>query len=240
MSTGGARPWPGDLEWGGDWLADAAAELAELGFVLRDGSLTGTSPGPRLLVALRAEPTLRHFDPEHVAHWQALEGHGRPVRVDRRTPLPLATDFAWGRIEVADRVPAWNRFLTFGGRLLVDAADDRTTIAAFVSRAPIVRWAGHSQGTDALADEVGAFFARLMVPIDFQAGAEERIAAAGAETLWSAFVHEAAARLRPGGRLRAADPELATRIDRERSRLAAEVPAAWSAGGELLASLELG
>ena len=60
------RAWPGALDWGGDWLAEAESELSHLGFVLRDGSSPGTIPGPRLLVALRRQPTLEHFDPETV------------------------------------------------------------------------------------------------------------------------------------------------------------------------------
>ena len=61
-----ARPWPGALDWGGNWLGDATEELKHLGFVLRDGMRTGSVPGPRLLVALRDRPTLEHFDPEEV------------------------------------------------------------------------------------------------------------------------------------------------------------------------------
>jgi hypothetical protein len=63
------RPWPGSLEWGGDWLANAAEELAHLGFVVRDGQRPGTTPGPRLLIALRDRATLEHFDPELVSFW---------------------------------------------------------------------------------------------------------------------------------------------------------------------------
>ena len=53
MSEHLAAPWPGMLDWGGDWLEDTASELAHLGFELRDGSHAGSQPGPRLLVALR-------------------------------------------------------------------------------------------------------------------------------------------------------------------------------------------
>lgn len=238
--THAARPWPGAVEWGGDWLAEAAGELAHLGFVLRDGSLTGTTPGPRLLAALRDRPTLEHFDPEEATFWEVHEGRGRLTFVDRETELPLACRFSWGRIQVTDRVPVSNQFLGFGGTLLADAADEHATLLAFVSRAPIVRWAGHSQGTDPIADEIGSFFARLMVPIDFQEGAEACIAEAEPESLYAAFVHHSAARLRPGGRLRETFPDLARFVDHERHRLVADSPAAWRDGEELLAGLELG
>ncbi len=235
-----ARPWPGTIEWGGDWLVDAANELAHLGFVLRDGGLTGTTPGPRLLVALRDAPTLEHFDPELVTFWEAHGGRGRPASVDRDTTLPLARPYAWGRIQVDDRIPVSNQFLGFGGTLVADARDDGESFLAFVSRAPIVRWAGHSQGVDPLADEIGSFFARLMVPIDFQEGAEGRIAETDPEALYGAFLQHASARLRPGGLLRETFPDLARYVDHERHRMLADAPSSWQAGEALLGWLELG
>jgi hypothetical protein len=234
------RPWPGAVDWGGDWLEETAADLAHLGFELRDGSLPGTMPGPRLLVALRDTPTLEHFDPEEVSFWEVHLGRGRLVSVDRRTPLPHVQQFSWGRIQVADRIPETNQFLTFGGLLLVDAADDHAAYAAFTSRAPIVRWAGHSQGVDPLTAEIGAFFARLMVPIDFQPEAEARIAESDPETLYAAFLHDVEIRFRPGGALRETYPDLAARLGHEAHRLQHDNPAAWRNGSALLAGLELG
>jgi hypothetical protein len=232
--------WPGDVEWGGDWLADTAEELARLGFELRDGLDTGTAPGPRLLVALRATPTLTHFDPEEITFWEAKGGRGRVTWITRETPLPLTRAYSWGKIVVSDRIPESNTFLGFGGTLLAAARSDQELFAAFTSKAPIVRWAGHSQGVDPLADEIGSFFARLMVPIDFQEGAEARIAEAAPETLYAAFIHHTAGRLKPAGHLRDTYPELARFIDHERHRLPADAPFAWRSGEELLGSLELG
>ena len=235
-----AAPWPGMLDWGGDWLQDTAAELAHLGFELRDGAMAGAQPGPRLLVALRDVPTLEHFDPEDVTYWEVRNGRGRLAALNRQSLLPQRRAFSWGRIRVTDRIPESNQFLTFGGTLLAEARSDTETLAAFVSRAPIVRWAGHSQGVDPMVDDIGAFFARLMVPIDFQPDAEQRIAAAEPEAIWAAFLHDASARLRPGGHLREAYPELAIQVSHEARRLAHDNPAAWDAGAALLGSLELG
>ena len=240
MSVHEARPWPGAVDWGGDWMAQTATDLARLGFELRDGSLAGSLPGPRLLVALRDAPTLEHFDPEEATFWEVHLGRGRLATLDRRVPTPCTRPFSWGRIQIADRIPVTNQFLTFGGSLLVDAADSHAIYAAFVSRAPIVRWAGHSQGVDPLVDEIGAFFARLMVPIDFQPEAEARIAQADPEALYAVFLHDAANRFRPGGPLRDEYPELASRLGHEARRLEHDNPAAWRAGSDLLASLELG
>jgi len=238
--AGGSGPWPGDIEWGSDWLAQTAAGLAHLGFELRDGTRTGSLPGPRLLVAFRDTPTLEHFDPEEATFWEAHGGRGRLATLDRRGGGPGKRAFSWGRIRVSDRIPVSNEFLGFGGTLLIGTPDQRTLLAAFTSRAPIVRWAGHSQGVDPLTDEIGAFFARLMVPIDYQEGAEARIAAADPEALYAMFLAHTQRRLRPGSPLRSADPSFATLVDHERSRLAHDAPAHWRAGTELLDWLELG
>ena len=233
-------PWPGSLEWGGDWLADTATGLAHLGFELRDGTRTGTLPGPRLLVAFRDVPTLEHFDPEEATFWEVHDGRGRLATLDRRGGEPGSRPFSWGRIRVSDRVPVSNEFLGFGGTLLTGSPDQRTLLAAFVSRAPIVRWAGHSQGVDPLTDGLGAFFARLMVPIDYQEDAEARIAALDPEALYAAFLAHTARRLRPGSPLRAADPAFASLIDHERGRLTHDAPAHWRDGEALVDWLELG
>lgn len=234
------QPWPGSLAWGGDWLTEAAQELEHLGFVLRDGSHPGSVPGPRLLVAFRPVPTLEHFDPEEVTFWEARSERGRLATLDIETPVPHRQPFSWGRIKVTDRIPVSNQFLSFGGELMADARSGGAVIAAFTSRAPIVRWAGHSQGVDPFTDEIGAFFARLMVPIDFQPDAEARIADVEPEALYAAFLQHSARRMRPGSPLREADPTLAAGIDHEGHRLAADAPAAWRDGETLLDWLELG
>jgi len=234
------RPWPGALDWGGDWVADARSELARLGFVLRDGGHPGQIPGPRLLFALRPAPTEEHFDPEEVVYWASGGGRGERRRLERdRGPATADVPFAWGRILVADRIPVTNQFLSFGGRLLTETLPDGTRIAAFVSRAPIGRWSGHSQGTDPLTDDLGAFFARLKVPILYQPGAEARVAAALPEVLYAAFLEHSSRRLRAAARLRASEPGFSGAVTRERARLSEEMPEAWREGVALLDWLEL-
>ena len=232
------------LEQDSGWLADAAAEVAGLGFVLRDGSEPGTVPGPRLLVAFRAAPTLAHFDPEEATSWAfrgergALESLTRDGA--RKAGLPVERPFSWGRIRVIDRVPEHNQFLSFGGTLRAAELADGTVVAAFTSPAPILRWAGHSQAADPFVDEVGSFFARLMVPVDFQEGAEARIGTTSPEGLYAAALCHADARLRAARRLAVADPELSAVVARESARLAHDAPVAWREGEDLLGFLELG
>lgn len=234
------RPWPGVLDWGGDWLVETATGLAHLGFELRDGDRTGSLPGPRLEIAFRDVPTLEHFDPEQATFWEMHAGCGRLATLDRGSAQPGSRSFSWGRIRVSDRIPVSNEFLTFGGTLLVGEFDAHTLVAAFTSRAPIVRWAGHSQGVDPLTGEIGSFFARLMVPIDYQEGAETRIGAADPEALYVVFLAYTVARLRHARAMRVADPAFARRVEHECSRIAHDAPATWAAGHELLEWLQLG
>ena len=234
------RPWPGDLAWGGNWVSEAGQELVHLGFVLRDGLQPGSVPGPRLLVALRDVPTLEHFDPEEATFWVADHGRGRVATFPGAVEVPGSIAYSWGRIRVNDRIPVSNQFLGFGGTLLVERADASTTLLAFVSRAPIVRCAGHSQGVDPFADEIGSFFARLKVPVDFQPEAEERIAGTSPQGLYAAFLQHAEGRLHGARRLAEADPGLARMVAHEVRRLQYDAPAEWREGDDLLGSLEIG
>lgn len=235
----GSRPWPGSTDGGDDWLAQTQRDLAHLGFELLDGSLPGTRPGPRLLVGFRDRPTLEHFDPEEVTFWEARGGRGRLASLTLTADVPASRPWSWGPIRVTDRIPVSNQFLGFGGTLLVDASDGTSAYAAFTSPAPIVRWAGHSQGVDPLVDEIGAFFARLMIPIDYQDGAEERVAEASPEALYAVFLAHSLERIRNSRRLADADPEVAGWVRHEAMRLAHDAPAGWHEGEELLRFLDL-
>lgn len=113
----------------------------------------------------------------------------------------------WGHVHVVDRVPVENRFLTFGGVMRLRGVDGSLTIADLRSPAPIVRWGGHSQGTDELTLAIGAFFGRLIVPVDFKPGAAARIDAVSPQVLFTAFLSDemrrqgraARHRVEPGG-----------------------------------------
>lgn len=236
----GTRPWPGSTEWGEDWLTQTQRELAHLGFELRDGSLPGSHPGPRLLVGFRQMPTLEHFDPEEVTFWEARGGRGRVATLTSKVDVPASRPWSWGQVRVTDRIPVSNQFLGFGGTVLVGALDGESVYAAFTSPAPIVRWAGHSQGVDPLVDEIGAFFARLMIPIDYQEGAEARVAEASPEALYAVFLAHSLERINASRRLADADPVVAGWVRHEADRLAHDAPTRWSEGAALLDFLDLG
>ena len=95
------------------------------------------------------------------------DGHSRTT-----VTMPQSEDYSWGLIRLVDRLGVSNEYLTFGGHLDAALIDD-VVVAAFASQAPLLRRGGHSQGWDAGADAIGAFFARLMVAVDFKPGFEQ-------------------------------------------------------------------
>lgn len=211
-------------------IADAAAHLAHLGFLLANGSHPEEPGGAQLLVALRDRPTLEHFDPETIEHWMAVSGRGRLIQLTRATLVPLERSFSWGTIRAIDRLEVFNSFLTFGGRVRLAAVDASTTIAVFDSPAPIVRWSGHSQSVDPLTGEIGAFFARMMIPIDFMPGAEQRIADATPLALYAAMLAGLHHRLATSPTLRDAHRAMTAWSTQEARRLQDGAGSDWEAG----------
>jgi hypothetical protein len=87
----------------------AAELLANWGF-LADPDLPDR-PGPAyLLVAIRAKPTLRHYDPELVEYWVTDDkAHGVNETITYASRMPRQGEFSWGRISVIDRKGIANR-----------------------------------------------------------------------------------------------------------------------------------
>jgi hypothetical protein len=233
-----AGPHP-ELEDAHGWSSSAAALLAELGFTLINGDDPTSPGGANLLVALRDEPTERHFDPEEISYWRFDGDVGRIAALDRGTRAEREGSFSWGRIRLVDRLHVENDFLGFGGTLRVADPDPRTRLVQFHAPAPIFRWAGHSQGLDWLTDEVGAFFARLMIPIDYEGGAEQLVGQVGPAALYAAFVQDAWRRFAATRLEQEAEPELARWARREGHRLEHDDPASVEAGRQLRIRLGL-
>ena len=187
---------------GQEWSGPAASLLANLGFTLINGSRPGTQ-GSHLLVALRVHPTLHHFDPEAVTFYEPAGDKARPATVDRSLALQRpARRVLWGHVHVVDRLKEENRFLTFGGVLRsagTHEGDADLVLLDLLSPGPILRWGGHSQGTDALSAVIGAFFGRLIIPIDFAPGIEARVDAVSPEVLYAAFLMDIADRCAAAG-----------------------------------------
>jgi hypothetical protein len=215
-----------------------AALVTDLGFLVsRDIPTLGQDA--LLVVALRREPTERHFDPELIRYWRSgADGRGHHSDLTQASSMPRLTEFSWGPIEVIDRFGISNTFVSFGGSLAAERDTARTVIATFRSRGPILRRGGHSQRYDSIAAAVAGFFGRLLVPIDFQPGAERVISAATPVTRYAAFLQHEVPRL--GIQLvREAYGADARLLRAEAERLRLRDPRAWDDGMALLARLGL-
>jgi len=196
-------------------------------------------PGPAfLLVALRTEPSLRHFDPEVVRYWTPVDGRGRLEELTRRSRFPVVHRFAWGSIVLVDRLGVSNDYLSFGGELTGACVDD-TAIVMFTSTAPLLRRGGHSQGWDEAADNVAAFFARIRGAIDARADREADLAVASPLVIYSAFVCDLIASYRRCEALQDGNPTRWLLLVHEERRLRGDHLEEWQLGRRLLAGLGL-
>lgn len=210
----------------------AAGAVAGLGFWVHRDIPTDEAEA-ELMIAIRRVPTLRHFDPELLTYWKTDEaGRGRPGHILYDSAMPIERPFGWGAIEIVDRLGESNAFLGFGGRLRAWRADDGSVVAHFTSAAPILRRGGHSQRYDTIAAEIGAFFGRLLVKIDFLPGAEPSINSAGPEVLYALFLQHDAERL-ADERVRRLYPQDARFVSGESARVRRMHPDAWARAGEL-------
>jgi hypothetical protein len=217
----------------GRWVEQVGRILATLGFALIEPDRTRGDEASHLVVALRAQPTLQHFDPDAIDYWITEGDRGRAAKMDRESRFPVVADFSWGRIGLTDRLGVKNEFLSFGGTLRAQMAADASVLIDFSSNAPILRWAGHSQSSDPLAAEVGSFFARIKVPIDFVPGTEALVAKAAPRTLYCAFAQYVRERLSRAHTLREANRWLADWTIRETQRLETGANDDWKAAIEL-------
>jgi hypothetical protein len=210
----------------------ALGALADLGFLARPD--LPDRPGPAyLLVAVRDVPTLRHFDPETIEYWVAEAGRGARRTLDRETAMPLEAELSWGQIRIVDRLKVTNEYLTFGGHLTA-AKVKGVTVAVITSPAPILRRGGHSQRWDEGAENLGAFFARLLLAVDYTKGFEPRVADATPLTRYAAFLIDTATRYHASPTLRASHPELWLLLETAEHRLHSDHPDEWALGADLL------
>jgi hypothetical protein len=231
------------------WRDGAASLLADLGFTLINSDRPWAPEGSHLLVALRASPTLRHFDPEAVTYWTSAEPHARQVSIDRqslaRSPLGEVGEVGasrrvlWGHVHAVDRLAVENRFLTFGGELRIASAGPAMVVLDLRSPGPIVRWGGHSQDTDPLATEVGAFFGRMIPRVNFAVGAERRLIDADPVVIYAAFLAWADRRLDRIAATSGRRGDVSTWVNREQARLRDLEPVILARGAALLDDLDL-
>jgi hypothetical protein len=213
---------------------NSAQFLQELGFLLTPDVPDESASLPAyLLVALRAHPTLGHFDPERVDYWVNSDGRGCPATFDRSIHLPFDHDFEWGLIRIVDRLDVSNEYLSFGGRVSA-AIVDGVAVAVFASPAPILCRGGHSQTWDPGSASLAAFFARLRATVGVSRSVEGRIAAASPMTLYAAWVEASVGRYRTSDLLRAIHPSTFESFERQERNLRSSHPAEWSSAHELV------
>jgi hypothetical protein len=217
----------------GSWIEQAGRRLANLGFELVEPDRVAGDDTSHLLVAIRPAPTLRHFDPEAIDCWTCEAGRGKAAKLERETHYPISSDYSWGLISLADRLGVTNQFLSFGGALRGQMTPEATVLIDFSSHAPIVRGSGHSQSVDPLGAEVGAFFARIKVPIDFVPGAEALVAKASPLTLYCAFIQHVRERLAQARGLREANRWLADWSAHEAQRMESSAAEHWQGAVDL-------
>ena len=211
--------------------SNAASALTQLGFLAFSDMPDG--PGPAyLLVALRSAPTLRHFDPEAIEYWTLDGSRGVRRTLTRASAMPLRGPFAWGEVEIVDRLQVGNEYVTFGGTLWADMVASEV-VAVFASPAPILRRGGHSQVVDPGADVVGAHFARVRAAISANPGLEPDVAAAGPVVAYAAFLSDTVARYGACEPLRVHDAQLWAGLCGAARRLRSSQPDAWRAGEAL-------
>jgi hypothetical protein len=218
---------------------EAAPLVADLGFLLaHDLPFNGTDA--LLVVALREVPTLRHFDPELLTFWRTDDaGRGRKRELTLDSAMPLDVACSWGPIEIVDRLGESNTFFTVGGRLRATRIADDEAVVTVSSPGSILSRGGHSQPYDRLSAELTAFFARVLVPIDFVPGAEALVSHSTPMARYAAFLHYDLHRIEESELVRESYGMDARVVRAEAERLQRRHRQEWDEGGRLLAELGL-
>ena len=201
--------------------------LAPLGFLQVPGrpSVDGHA---YLFVALRARPTLAHFDPERVDFWMTVDGRGTRASLDRSTVMRGEFGYAWGVIRVVDRKGVANEFVSFGGSITIRRIEDML-VGVFSSAGPIAARGGHSQGWDLGTEEMAAFMGRLRAAAGASRSLELALASLSPLALYALFVIDSLRRHRDLHGVLDGDQRVIAMLRDEQRWLQAELPESWTA-----------
>jgi len=178
----------------------------------------------RLLVAIRKEPTLEHYDPQRLRF--RLRDDGGEVRWRTATwlvPVLESGHICPGLVVLTDRRDRRVEFFTFGGTVEV-ISDPSVLIYAFKSVAPILELVGPRETvSDHLAYEAEVILAELEERWDeqYDTGFAERLSEIDPATLYAATVNTVLQRYRGSAALQQAYSAFYAALEKEKGYLSA-------------------
>ena len=135
--------------------------MEDWGYYLLDPAHSASPGFGGLVVAIRARPTGKHFDPEALhLDLQDDQGAATQTALSRRHPSPRSGHACPGRVILEDRFDKRVEFFTFGGSLEAIAEGD-DWFFLLKSPAPILELESRKNATvDLLASETEALWPR--------------------------------------------------------------------------------
>lgn len=196
------------------------------------------SPGASgLVVAIRAKPTGRHFDPETMTlRMPGMNGQPERWTLERKPPQLYSARVCWGDVSLVDRVAKSVEFFTFGGTLEIQT-DKRETIYTLLSPAPILMLLSDIASLqDQFVAEVEREFNALRAVCGLsESEFERRVAALAAQTLYEATMRALWKNYELSGVMQKTFPEFFHMLTHEVNQLKEHT--AWWETGPTLAEL---
>ncbi len=125
-----------------------------------------------LLVAIRAQPTRQHYDPESVRlEWFNSAGVPEMVTLGLQTPIHRARHVCPGPIVLNDRRDKQENFFSFGGTV-ESTATANEIVFVIRSSAPLL-WLTRDGDTD--TDQLAAEFGRLVAQVRAEEGERDEV-----------------------------------------------------------------
>jgi hypothetical protein len=114
--------------------------VRDLGYQLLPRTHRDSPGGSGLVVALRKEPTGKHFDPKAIrVRLRDVHGVAKQRSLSLLSQAPDSDRVCPGRVILTDRMDKRVEFFTFGGSLQVISAPD-AQVYALRSSAPFSNW----------------------------------------------------------------------------------------------------
>jgi hypothetical protein len=145
--------------------------VRDLGYQLLPQAHRHSPGGSGLLVAIREEPTGKHFDPQTM-HLRLRDVHGmaRQRSLSLLSPGPDSDRVCPGRVILSDRLNKRVEFFTYGGTLEVIPATD-AQVYVLRSPAPVLAMVAEEE---TVADLLAAATDALLAQVEVRWGHDER------------------------------------------------------------------